>query len=125
MARQNVGAQASCFAAAFGHMPPPRHPRTSRVLEVGSQWRGCKCSLQEIDIFWCFQNKRTLLVSAGLKTLLSRENKRPKGCQTVSDVLPRHRQQHHGRDLPEPRGEQENAKEQVFELWKEHALEKK
>ena len=30
--------------AAFGHKRPPRHAHTSRVLEVGSQWHGCKCS---------------------------------------------------------------------------------
>ena len=44
VARGNVGAQAGCFIAAFGHRRPPRHARTSRVLVVGSQWHGCKCS---------------------------------------------------------------------------------
>ena len=44
VARWNVRAQAGCFIAAFGHRRPPRHVSTSRVLEVGSQWHGCKCS---------------------------------------------------------------------------------
>ena len=42
--RANVGAQASCFDAAFGYRWPPRHARTSRVLEVGSECHECKCS---------------------------------------------------------------------------------
>ena len=25
------------------HSAPPRHARTSRVLDVGSEWHGCKC----------------------------------------------------------------------------------
>ena len=33
VARQNVGAQAGCFIAAFGYRRRPRHARTSRVLE--------------------------------------------------------------------------------------------
>ena len=37
VARQNVGTQAGCFIAALGCRRPPRHARTSRVLEVGSQ----------------------------------------------------------------------------------------
>ena len=44
VARWNVGAQAGCFIAAFDCRWPPRHARTRRVLEVGSQWHGCKCS---------------------------------------------------------------------------------
>ena len=31
-----------------------RHARTARVLEVGAQWTGCKCSCQDIDIFLVF-----------------------------------------------------------------------
>ena len=44
VARWNVGAQAGCIIAAFGHKRPPRQARTSRVLGIGSQWHGCKCS---------------------------------------------------------------------------------
>ena len=44
VAYQNVGAQAECFLAAFGYRRPPRRARTCRVLVVGSQWHGCKCS---------------------------------------------------------------------------------
>ena len=33
-----------CFIAAFGYKRTLRHARTSRVLEVGSQWQVCKCS---------------------------------------------------------------------------------
>ena len=36
--------KAGCFIATFGYRRPPRHARTSRVLEVGSHWHGCKCS---------------------------------------------------------------------------------
>ena len=68
MARQNVGAQAGCCIPAFGYRPLPRRARTSRVLEVGSQWDGCTLSVQEIDIFWSFHNKRALL-SAVVKGL--------------------------------------------------------
>ena len=32
--RWNVGAQASCFIAAFRYRRPPRHGRTSRVVGV-------------------------------------------------------------------------------------------
>ena len=35
--RENVGTQAGCFDSAFGYRRPPRHARTSRVLDVGSQ----------------------------------------------------------------------------------------
>ena len=35
-------ARASCFIAVLGHRRPPRHVRTARVLEVGSQWHGYK-----------------------------------------------------------------------------------
>ena len=36
--RQVVSSRHSCCRR------PPRHARASRVLEVGSQWHGCKCS---------------------------------------------------------------------------------
>ena len=44
VALKNVGAQAGCFIAAFGYKRPSCCARTSRVLEVGSQWHGCKGS---------------------------------------------------------------------------------
>ena len=30
---------------------PPRHARTARVLEAGTQWHGCNCSRKEIEFF--------------------------------------------------------------------------
>ena len=36
MSVKTLRAQASCFIAAFGCTWPPRHERTSRVLEVGA-----------------------------------------------------------------------------------------
>ena len=50
--------------AAFGYRRPLLHARTARVLKVGIGWHGCKCSCQDIDIFWCFQNNRAPPVAA-------------------------------------------------------------
>ena len=47
VARWNVGAQAGCFIAAFGHKRPPRHARTSRVQGSGASGMGARMQLTE------------------------------------------------------------------------------
>ena len=68
--RQGVGAQTGCFIAAFCYKWPPRHAHTLRVLEVGSQWHGCKMQLtRTIDNFGCLERALCVPAVESLKAL--------------------------------------------------------